>query len=91
MDLSSISTLVAGAGRGKVAPDGPTGAATDAVAGFAQALNDAETQARAAVTTGTDPHSLVTALAESKLAIDTVVTVRDRVVEAYQEILRMPV
>jgi flagellar hook-basal body complex protein FliE len=33
----------------------------------------------------------MTAIAESKLAVDTVVTVRDRVVEAYQEILRMPV
>jgi flagellar hook-basal body complex protein FliE len=38
-----------------------------------------------------DPHSLVTALAESQLAIETAVTVRDRVVEAYQEILRMQV
>jgi flagellar hook-basal body complex protein FliE len=33
----------------------------------------------------------VQALASSQLAVETVATVRDRVVEAYQEILRMPV
>jgi flagellar hook-basal body complex protein FliE len=40
---------------------------------------------------GADPHSLVEALAQSELAIETAVSVRDKVVEAYQEILRMPV
>ena len=38
-----------------------------------------------------DPHALVTALAQSELAIETAATLRDKVVEAYQEILRMPV
>jgi flagellar hook-basal body complex protein FliE len=40
---------------------------------------------------GADPHALVEALAQSELAVETVVAVRDKVVEAYQEILRMPV
>jgi flagellar hook-basal body complex protein FliE len=35
--------------------------------------------------------ALVEALAASSLAVETAVTVRDKVVEAYQEILRMPV
>ena len=38
-----------------------------------------------------DPHLLVEALTQSQLAVETAVTVRNRVVEAYQEILRMPV
>jgi flagellar hook-basal body complex protein FliE len=38
-----------------------------------------------------DPHALVEALAQTELAVETVVSVRDKVVEAYQEILRMPV
>ena len=38
-----------------------------------------------------DPHALVTALAQTELVVETAVTVRNRVVEAYQEILRMPV
>ncbi|GAA5074914.1 flagellar hook-basal body complex protein FliE [Maritalea mobilis] len=64
---------------------------TQAVEGFAETLQTGEAQARAAMTTGADPHSLVTALAQTELAVETAVTIRDRVVEAYQEILRMPV
>jgi flagellar hook-basal body complex protein FliE len=58
---------------------------------FAQTLQRGENTARAAMTGGADPHALVAALASSQSAVETVVTVRDRVVEAYQEILRMPV
>ena len=55
-------------------------------------LAEGEAQARAAMTSGADPHALITpALAQTELAVETAVTVRDRVVEAYQEILRMPV
>ena len=62
-----------------------------AVDNFANTLAEGEAQARAAMTSGADPHALVTALAQTELAVETAVTVRDRVVEAYQEILRMPV
>ncbi len=58
---------------------------------FTEALTNAETTARAAMNGGADPHALVEALASSQLAVETVATVRDRVVEAYQEILRMPI
>lgn len=34
---------------------------------------------------------LVTAVAETELAVETLVTVRDRVISAYQEILNMPI
>ncbi|MBY4894069.1 flagellar hook-basal body protein FliE [Jannaschia sp. EhC01] len=67
------------------------GAFTQAVSSFAETVANGEAQARAAMTTGADPHSLVTALAQTELAVETAVTIRDRVVEAYQEILRMPV
>ena len=67
------------------------GAFTRAVSSFAETMANGEAQARAAMTTGADPHSLVTALAQTELAVETAVTIRDRVVEAYQEILRMPV
>ena len=43
------------------------------------------------MTSNVDPHSLVQALAQAELAVETAVTVRNKVVEAYQEILRMPV
>ncbi|MEM6609226.1 MAG: flagellar hook-basal body complex protein FliE [Pseudomonadota bacterium] len=63
----------------------------EALSSFAETVQRGETVARAAVTTGADPHALVTALAQTELAVETAVTIRDRVVEAYQEILRMPV
>jgi len=58
---------------------------------FVETLQNAETTAERALTGAADPHALVAALAETELAVETVVTIRDRVVEAYQEILRMPV
>jgi len=62
-----------------------------AIGSFADVLRQGETTAMAAMTGGADPHALVQALAASELAVETAVTVRDKVVEAYQEILRMPV
>jgi flagellar hook-basal body complex protein FliE len=58
---------------------------------FVDAMQEHEATARAAMTGAADPQALVQALASSQLAIEIVATVRDRVVEAYQEILRMPV
>ncbi|WP_425097700.1 flagellar hook-basal body complex protein FliE [Tropicibacter sp. S64] len=58
---------------------------------FIGTLRQAEHTAQASMTGGADPHALVEALAQSELAVETVVAVRNKVVEAYQEILRMPV
>jgi flagellar hook-basal body complex protein FliE len=44
-----------------------------------------------AMTGSADPHALVQALAQTELAVETAVTVRNKVVEAYQQILKMPV
>ena len=74
-----------------LASEGAGAAFAQAIESFQQTLAHSETQARAAMTSGADPHALVTALAQTELAVETAVTVRDRVVEAYQEILRMPV
>ena len=58
---------------------------------FAQTLARGETTAKASMVGDADPHALVQALAQTELAVETAVTVRNKVVEAYQEILRMPV
>ncbi|MFO1174859.1 MAG: flagellar hook-basal body complex protein FliE [Paracoccaceae bacterium] len=68
----------------------PQGFAT-VLNGLAGSLANGEQAARAAMTGGADPHALVQALASSELAVETAVTLRDKVVEAYQEILRMQV
>ncbi len=58
---------------------------------FMQTMQAGEKTAAAGMIGTADAHSVVQALAASELAIETAVTVRDKVVEAYQEILRMPV
>ena len=94
VNTSFVSKAYANA-RTAAAPQPRAGGAE---AGFARltgdfmgTLQEHESTARAAMTGGADPHALVQALASSQLAVETVATVRDRVVEAYQEILRMPV
>lgn len=67
------------------------GAIGDLVSDFAAALKAGEETAKVTMTGGADAHSLVEALAASQLAVETAVTLRDKVVEAYQEILRMQV
>ncbi len=61
------------------------------VSDFARTMQDGEATAKATMMGDADPHALVQALAQSELAVEAVVTVRNKVVEAYQEILRMPV
>ncbi|MEX0317835.1 MAG: flagellar hook-basal body complex protein FliE [Ruegeria sp.] len=58
---------------------------------FAATLQHSEQVAQSAMVGQADPHALVQALAQTELAVETAVTVRNKVVEAYQEILRMPV
>ncbi len=54
-------------------------------------VSAAETQSQKLIAGSADPHSVIEALAAAELAVETAVTVRDRVVEAYQEILRMQI
>ena len=80
------------AGKAVLTPDPATGGAFAEMAnGFAATLQRSETTAMNAMTGDADPHALVQALAQTELAVQTAVTVRDKVVEAYQELLRMPV
>ena len=58
---------------------------------FAETLKATEETAKVTMVGGADPHALVQALAQTQLAVETAATVRDKIVEAYQEILRMPV
>ena len=58
---------------------------------FAQTLQQADEVSQAAMVGTADSQALVQALAQTELAVEAAATVRDKVVEAYQEILRMPV
>ena len=78
-----------GASDAKPEPGGfsPTNAAKSVV----EAVVKSENTASAYMTGAADPHALVEAMASAELAVETAVTLRNRVVEAYQELLRMPV
>ena len=62
-----------------------------AAADFMETLRQSEETVKAGLAGRADPQAVVEALAATELAVQTAVAVRDKVVEAYQEILRMPV
>lgn len=58
---------------------------------FLEIMQKGEQTAKAGLLGRADPLSVVEALSTAEVAFQTIVTLRDKVVEAYQEILRMPV
>lgn len=94
INLSQAARLYEGA-RPATAPDRGSETGGEAFArvaqDFATMFETSEQVAKDAMVGKASPYALVQALAETELAVETAVTVRDKVVEAYQEILRMPV
>lgn len=70
---------------------GPGAAFQAAAADFLQTMQAGEETVAAGLAGRADAQAVVEALAQTELAVQTAVAVRDKVVEAYQEILRMPV
>ncbi|MGH1453191.1 MAG: flagellar hook-basal body complex protein FliE [Paracoccaceae bacterium] len=96
MDIRALNAAQRyAASRPATEPQTQTSGAAEAALGvvkdFAATLQESEATAKAAMVGDADPHSLVQALAQTELAVEAAVTVRNKVVEAYQEILRMPV
>lgn len=61
------------------------------VESFSEVMKSVETTTQQYAAGTTDAQSVVEALANAEMALETAVTVRNRVVEAYQELLRMPI
>ena len=95
MEIKGLSAIQKyAAARPATEPDAAGGAAAAArgvMGDFASTLAQSEQTAQESMIGGADPHALVMALAQTELVVETAVAVRNRVVEAYQEILRMPV
>jgi len=70
---------------------GPGEAFKAATEDFMETLRSSEATVTAGLAGRADPQAVVEALAATELAVETAVAVRNKVVEAYQEILRMPV
>lgn len=63
----------------------------DSVQTVTQASRAAEVETVKAVAGQADPIDVVTAVNNAEIALETMVSVRDRVISAYQEIMRMPI
>jgi len=104
MDLAAIRAYtaaaqqVAGAGSGGDAsaladPQAPDfgDMVVDAVSSVQETLQGAEQMTADAAVGQADLVDVVTAVAAAEVQLETVVAVRDQVIRAYQEILRMPI
>lgn len=76
---------------GPAATRSPTETFSAVAESFEATLRAGETTAMTTMAGDADPHALVQALAQSEIAVETAVAIRNKVVEAYQELLRMPV
>ncbi|HQT79146.1 MAG: hypothetical protein B7Z80_06820 [Rhodospirillales bacterium 20-64-7] len=53
--------------------------------------NQADTQAMLAISGGSNMTDVVTALSHAEMTLQTATAIRDRVIQAYQDIIKMPI
>ena len=63
----------------------------DAASSLTDTLNKSEQASLQAVTGNADLASVTQAVTDAQVALQTVVAVRDRVISAYQDIIKMPI
>jgi flagellar hook-basal body complex protein FliE len=91
---ADVGNLARGAaGAGAPSADGPSFSSIlkDVVAAVSKAGARADMQTQAAAMGKANMVDVVTAVAESETAISTLVSVRDKVIAAYEDILKMPI
>ena len=81
----------AGLGEGAPATPGFGDALTRALGSVVDAGHKADTQSMQAISGGGNLTEVVTAVSRAELALQSAVAIRDRVVQAYQEVMRMPI
>jgi flagellar hook-basal body complex protein FliE len=89
--LGQIAGQAAGAAGG--AASGPSFGAMlkDALNSVTEAGQKSDSQTRAMVAGKADMVDVVTAVSETEVAVETMVAVRNKVIEAYQSIMTMPI
>jgi flagellar hook-basal body complex protein FliE len=78
-------------GGGEQAAPSFSNAVTQAVQQAVATGEHADTQAIDAIRNGGNLTQVVTALSQAELTLQTATAIRDRVVQAYQDIIRMPI
>ena len=81
---------------GSAADSGPAGESFGAIVARTlgdslQATRQSEQISMQAVTGQADLNQIVTAVTNAEVTLQTVISIRDRVIQAYQEVLRMPI
>jgi flagellar hook-basal body complex protein FliE len=79
------------AAAGGVQPSGFADMLTSVMGDMTQSSRAAETQMTAAVQGQGSLIDVVTAISSAEASLETVMAVRDQVISAYQEIMRMPI
>lgn len=92
----ALQALSGGATSGSVQAASGGASFTDALQGALQSTMDAQKNAanlsgQAALGQDVPMHEVIQAISKAELTLQTLVSVRDKAVEAYQEILRMPI
>ena len=91
----ALNQAAGSSGAGGVATGGDGGgfkaALTDAISGVSEATAASETTSMQAVAGQADLLDVVTAVTNAEMVVETVVAVRDRVIQAYNDIIRMPI
>jgi flagellar hook-basal body complex protein FliE len=78
-------------GAQAVSGGGFGGALQRALEGVVETGHQADAQAMTAIAGGGNLTDVVTAVSRAELALQSTVAIRDRVVQAYQDIMRMPI
>ena len=84
---------VQGGGVGEAGPAAPGfgDALARALGGVVEAGHKADAQSMQAIAGGGNLTDVVTAVSRAELALQSAVAIRDRVVQAYQDVMRMPI
>jgi len=91
--LARIADPSSGLGKALGETQGPSFGALlkDAVGSVLETGKTSDAQQRAMVAGKANIVDVVTAVSETEVAIEALVSVRDRMIQAYEEIMRMPI
>jgi flagellar hook-basal body complex protein FliE len=88
--LTDPAGLTKSAGEGSAGPNFGT-LLKDAIGSLNQATQNSDKQTQAMAAGKANIVDVVTAVSETEVAIDALVSVRDKVIAAYEEIMKMPI
>jgi flagellar hook-basal body complex protein FliE len=90
--LARLTNPSASRGTGAEGGEGNFGSLLkNALGAVAEAGQTSDRQAQAMVAGKANIVDVVTAVAETEVAVEALVSVRDKVIQAYEEIMRMPI